>query len=66
MFDVLLKSAGITPEAIKEIPKIIKEFKDDLGDIKLTGYDNLEMLKKILAELQELNENFRMIRGKDV
>lgn len=41
----------------------LKDIKDELSDIKITGYDNLEMLKKILVELQELNEDLAMLKG---
>lgn len=52
-------------EALLRVEKILEGFSDDFGTMKLTGYDNLEMLKKILMELQELNENFALMMGKE-
>ena len=65
MIDVLLKAAGITGEDVKGMTGELKGAREDICDIKMTGYDGLEMLKKILVELQELNAHLALLTGRD-
>ena len=46
MFDMLLKSAGIAPEDLKNIPEIIKKAGENFEAIKLLLQNNLEEQKK--------------------
>lgn len=59
MFDMLLKSAGIAPEDLKNIPEIIKKAGDNFEIIKLLLADLLEEDKMKNSTLWAIRDDLR-------